>query len=412
MTNLRDRPHLLIVTPYYWPEIAASVPLMHALAEGLATRQLRVTVLTTSSGSGGSINSPDGREPEGAVRVVRTWNPFARRSGRLNKLFEAVWFFVGVGIRGCTVGSVDLIFVSSSPPLAGLPVVLLGKLLGAPVIYNLQDLFPESAAAAGVMRRKGMAYRLFQALERWMYKVVTVIVPISDAFAEHVRRLAPRTPMVVIPNWADTEKVREVPNESNSFLREAVPVRSFVVQYAGSLGYLQHVGLLVDAAVALRSRNDIVFLFVGDGAQRVPLQRRVAEEGLANCVFIDFQPYERLSEVYSACDVGVVPLRPGAGVSSIPSKTWNYLACSRPVIACVERPSPLAAAIDHSGAGWVVSPDGGGELAALISRLAGSLEPLRVRGDNGRRYVVERLSRAQAIDKYYGVVSSLVRRRE
>lgn len=182
-------PHLLLVTPYYWPEVAASVQLMATLAEGLSEHQFRVTVLTSSTREPIPASAENEMGNAQNVRIIRAWNPFSRRSGLFNKLFEFAWFFLTVAIRGFMVRKVDVIFVSSSPPLAALPVAILAWLKRAPVVYNLQDLFPESAVASGLMSRAGLAFQVFSRLEGWAYAAADLVIAISESFAEAMQFL-------------------------------------------------------------------------------------------------------------------------------------------------------------------------------------------------------------------------------
>lgn len=401
-------PHLLLVTPYYWPEIAASVKLMATLAEGLSEHQVRVTVLTSSTREPIPICAENGADYPHNVRVIRAWNPFSRRSGLFNKLFEFTWFFLTVAIRGAMVRKIDIIFVSSSPPLAALPVAILGFIKRAPLVYNLQDLFPESAVAGGLMSRTGIAFQIFSRLERWCYASSDLVIAINESFTNHVLALNPSCRIAIIPNWVDTEEMIEIPKSENKFLPLLPRANYFIVLYAGNLGFLQNLDLLLEAAKLLQDEKNILFVLVGSGNQKTALVDRVQKENMANCVFMDFQPYDMLAHVYSACDVGVVPMRPGAGTSSIPSKTWNYLACSKPVIACVDEDSPFAQLIRDSRSGLVASPLEAEGLAQSILKFYRSPDFHQECGNAGRRYVVDNLSQKVAINSYAQAIQKIL----
>ncbi len=269
------------------------------------------------------------------------------------------------------------------------------------MVYNLQDLFPESVVVSGMMQRGGIAFKLFQALEKWTYASVTKVIAINEAFAQHVRVTHPGCCVEVIPNWVDTEKMIESKKDNNSFLKLINKQNQFIVLYAGNLGYLQNLELLLDAALLLKAEvPEIIFVLVGNGNQKIALVDRAQRDHLSNCMFMDFQPYEMLAHVYGACDLGVVPMRPGAGNSSIPSKTWNYLSCSKPVIACVEKDSPFAKLIEESRSGLVVSPTGAVELALAIRKLHANPELRQKYGHMGRKYVEDHFSQSAAIASY------------
>ena len=400
--------HILLVTPYYWPEIAASVPLMRAVAEGLCQEGMRVTVLSSSTREPLPAEDVISLDPQKAPTLIRAWNPFTRRRSLAGKLMEFLWFFIQVMCHGLLVDQVDAIFVSSSPPLAGLPVALLGWLKDVPVVYNLQDLFPESAVASGLMRRNGFAFSGFTWLEHGTYRAVSKVIAISEEFARHVEKLAPGCPVTVIPNWVDTEALTAVPEEKNRFLPLLPDRKPFRVLYAGNLGYLQNLDLLLDAASLLQDEPAIQFLLVGDGSQKAALKARAERKGLDNCVFMDFQPYALLADVYSACQIGVVPMRPGAGQSSVPSKTWNYLACGKPVIACVEPETPFARLLQASGAGRVVSPSDPQALAATLREAMHESAQAQRWGESGRQFVETHLSKRSAVNRYADAIREVL----
>lgn len=389
--------HIVIVTPYYWPITSACTHLMKALFEGLATDGRRVTVLTNGPRSSGAVPQDVER---GGSRIIRAWNPFVRRNGVLAKLCEYLWFFAFFIIRGMALKDVDIIFVVSTPPLAGLPATLLARLKGAKLIYNLQDLFPDSAVVAGMLRPQGLAYGLLRKAEIATYRVSDMVTTISPSFLDHVRKLAPNTPVATIPNWVDTDIVRPLAPSENPFSLEYLPIGKFIVLYAGVMGFMQNLEIVIESASILKEHEDIQFVFIGDGNAKQHLKDLVEKSALANCSFWPLQPLDKVKEVYNACDVGVIPLKPGAAMIAVPSKTWNYLACAKPVIGCVEESSFLAATIRESRAGAIVPPNDPSRLAQVILEYRDSPSRAAEEGSNGRKYVEERLSRSVAIQHY------------
>jgi colanic acid biosynthesis glycosyl transferase WcaI len=279
------------------------------------------------------------------------------------------------------------------------------------VIYNLQDLFPESAIVAGILERDGLPARLAESLERRTYGSARLVIAISEDFADRVRRLAPAAAVEVIPNWIDTDFMRPIPSEENGFLRAAGLAGRVVALHAGNMGYLQDLETLLAAAERLSDLLDLVFALVGRGGQRANLVSLAAERGLANCLFFDFQPQEKLPEIYSAGDIGLVTTRRGAGRSSVPSKTWSIMACGKPVVAAVDRDSALAAAVSESGGGIVVDPESPEQLADALRDLCSRPERRRDLGASGRRYVLDRLSRKTITARYEASFRSVASRR-
>ncbi len=397
--------HIVIITPYFWPILCASTHLMKALAEGLVEEGHRVTVLTNGFGAPGSA-TPD--EPPMKGHIHRAWNPFLQRLGVLAKCCEYTWFSIFFLLRGLGVRKIDIIFVASNPPLAGLPAALLAWLKGAKMVYNLQDIFPDSAVVAGILPAGGRAYRWLRKAEEATYRVSDLVVSISPSFSDYVEALVPGTPVATIPNWVDTDHIRPMEEAEEPAIAPFRGGGGFVVQYAGNIGFMQNLETLLLAAEELKGFPDIRFVFIGNGNAKEAMEELARQRGLANCVFLPLQPLEKVPAVYNACDVGVIPLKPGAARIAVPSKTWNYLAVGRPVIGCVETDSPLADAIRESRSGSVVPASDPAHLAQVILDYRNAPERARLEGRQGRAYAEANLSRRVAIQRYIRMFDHLL----
>jgi colanic acid biosynthesis glycosyl transferase WcaI len=393
----RDPYHILIVTPYYWPILSSSTHLMKDLAEGLADGGCRVTVLSNRPATMSAL-PPDDPRLEG--RIIRARNPFLRRLGTLAKFSEYLWFMIFFVTRGLAVRKVDIIFVVSTPPLAGLPGALLARLKGAKLVYNLQDIFPDSAVVAGMMSSGGRAYRWLRKAEEATYRASDLVASISPSFSERIQRAVPDKAVATIPNWVNTDHIRPRKGSEDPAIAEFRQGGTFVVQYAGNIGYVQNLDMVLGAARHLKHDPGIRFVFIGDGNAKEALEAQAREQGLDNCVFLPLQPLDRVPSVYNACDVGVIPLKPGAAEIAVPSKTWNYLAAGRPVICCVEEGSSLAQVVHESRSGTVVPPTDSAQLAQIIRDYRDAPDRIQTEGRQGRDYVETRLSRGIAIQSY------------
>ncbi|HJV48221.1 MAG TPA: GNAT family N-acetyltransferase [Geothrix sp.] len=400
--------HIVIVTSYFSPVLAATTHLMKDLAEGLAEGGNRVTVLTNGPSHPGSVIQD---HPLLKGRIHRAWNPFIRKLGVFSKVFEYSWFSAFFFLRGLFVRNVDLIFVVSTPPLAGIPAALLAWMKGAKLVYNLQDIFPDSAVVAGFLPGKGLVYRSLRKAEELTYKVSDLVVSISQSFSDYVQEIVPGKAVATIPNWVDTDNIRPRSAEGDPAIHEFRQGGAFVVQYAGNIGFVQNLETLLLAAECLKDHPDIRFVFIGDGNAKQPLEEMARERNLKNCSFLPLQPLDRVASVYNACDLGVIPLKPGAAQIAVPSKTWNYLAAGRPVIGCVEADSYLARVICDSRSGEVVPPDDPRRLAEAILGYRNAPERILETGLWGRDYVETYLSRRVAIQHFIKTFDRLLGRR-
>jgi colanic acid biosynthesis glycosyl transferase WcaI len=380
---------------------------MKDLAEGLAEGGYRVTVLSNQLDSK-AVAEPD--NPLLAGHIHRTWNPFLRRLGVLPKFCEYLWFMAFFFFRGLFVRNLDILFVVSTPPLGGLPAAILARLKGARLVYNLQDIFPDSAVVAGILPAGSRAYRWLRKMEQATYRVSDLVVSISASFSAYVQLVVPGKRVETIPNWVDTDHIKPRLEAEDQAITEFRRGGTFVVQYAGNIGFMQNLETLLLAAECLKGEPDIRFIFIGDGNAKQSLKEKAELLGLSNCDFLPLQPLVRVPSVYNACDLGVIPLKPGAAEIAVPSKTWNYLATGRPVIGCVEEGSPLAKVIHESRSGSIVPPNDPGRLAEVILEYRNSPERARAEGRQGRDYVETHLSRRIAIKSFLRIFDQLLDR--
>lgn len=401
-----------LITPYFWPEVTASVPLMTSLSEDLVAYGHAVTVVTSLP----SRNvDPEVREdfhlrrkmPETyhGARVIRYPNPFSSRKGRMAKILEGLLFWVWAAYAALLLRrETDVFFVSSTPPLLSLPVSLFSN--SVPILYNLQDVFPDSMVSS---RRSdsGIMLKILRYLEKRSYERSTIVTAVGESLADHVARCSPGVRVEVIPNWVDTADIDRVPKENNALLASLGRGEAFTVLYAGNMGFAQNLDVVVETADLLRNRPEIQFVLVGDGQYKEAIAEKVSRLRLKNVAMLPMQPQNRVPEVYSMGDVGIVTVRSGLEHTCVPSKTWSIMACRCPVVACVGPNCDLSRLLESRDLGLVVPPDEPRELASAIIKLYED-ENLRHRlAARGREYVERAISRRVVTSVYCRLISDM-----
>ena len=237
--------------------------------------------------------------------------------------------------------------LAMSPPLSlGLTGWLVGVVRGAPLVFNVQDIFPDAAVRTGAIRNRRVI-----AVAAWLERHHLSPGGGGDGAqrrpAAQRRRqssaMARRDTVHVIPNFVDTDVIRPLPRMTR-YRAELGIGDEPVVLYAGNVGFSQSLDLVVEAA---RRLPDVTFLINGDGAARPELERGAA--GVPNVRFAGYQPASRLAEVLATGDVHVVPLRAGLGDVSVPSKTYSSLAAGRPVVASIDLDSEIPRLLADAG---------------------------------------------------------------
>lgn len=304
----------------------------------------------------------------------------------------------------------DVIFVQSTPPTQGALGGMLKLMKGVPLVYNVQDLFPESLVTTGLAKQGSLLWRIGEAIMQVTYRNADRIVAISDAFKRNlVSKDVPREKVVVIPNWVDGLVVCPVDRKDNRLIeRFGLEPNKFYITHCGNIGLTQNMDMLVDVAGSLQEHSDIEFLLIGDGAYKERVQDMIAHRGLRNLRVIPFQPYEDIAHVFSLGDVGLVISKAGVGGSSVPSKTWSIMAAERAVLASFDLDSELASVINNQRCGICVPSNDPVALREAILVMYRDRAGLRAMADNGRKYVTENLTRAIGTKKYIDTVESIV----
>ena len=238
-----------------------------------------------------------------------------------------------------TARDYDVMFIQSS---AAAPfTVSIAKHYGKiPAVWNIQDMFPGSSIANGVMTKKWMQ-RFFYAFQKIAYRKADLITVISEDMKKSVVEQGVKPEKVeVILNWYNDQIVHEVPWEENRFVKEQhLSKELFYVQYAGTVGYNCDYKAFLYIANGLKDEPRIRIQIIAFGSQYQQLKDEATEMNLTNIDFLPIQPQGMVSDVYSACSVCYIPLKPGVIWNSVPSKAGLLMACKRPVINSVDAES-------------------------------------------------------------------------
>ena len=301
---------------------------------------------------------------------------------------------------------IDVLLIGSTPPINGLMFKGIKKKLGCKIVYNLQDMFPDSLVTAGIAKKGGLLWKIGSAVEARTYRDCDHIVALSEDFKTTVlsRGVAPEK-VSVIRNWVDEQAVFDVPRCDNAlFDTYGLDRDKFYVCYSGNVGLSQNMDLLLDVAARFAVRDDIGFIVVGEGAYKKQVQERIRQENIQNVTLLPFQPYDKIAEVFSLGDCGLIISKAGTGGSSVPSKTWSVMAASRPVLASFDKGGELDTIIHESGCGVCVPANDADALYTAIEQLADDAALCKQFGENGRRYIEENLTRAVGTAKWVDVM--------
>lgn len=337
--------------------------------------------------------------------TVRRFPMIQEKKNTFLRAFRYVWLslaFLHYGLHT----KADVMFIDSTPPIQGLVATIIKRIKGIPYVYDLQDIFPDSLVNTGLCTEKSIFYKIGRIVERITYKNADHIIAISEDFRKNImEKGVPEEKISVIYNWVDENKVHYISREQNTLFDEyGIDRDKFYIAYAGNIGYTQNMDLLLDVADRLSGDPDIGFILVGDGAYMETVKKRINEQGLTNIALLPFQPYERISEVFSLGDVGLIISKSGIGNNSVPSKTWSYMAAGRPILASFDLHSELCELIRNHNCGVCVEPDN-------ADLMIGAIEEMKktdsgISGRNGRNFIQQNLTREVGTKRYYKVLQA------
>jgi len=402
---------LVVVTPHFAPDVAPTGEVVTRIVKELSAQGHAIEVITSLPWYRDHRIEPgyEGKlvryEDVPWGRIVRV-NPFPTPDKR--NIARRAASFAGFSIASSVLGSrgenVDGVLALSPPLTLGLAGWRIARRRNAPLVFNVQDVYPDVAIELGVLTNQGLVSAA-RRLERLCYARADAVTVLSDDLKDNISaRLDDPTKVRVIPNFVDTEWITPAPHE-NSYRQQHGLSGKFVVMYAGNVGLSQSLDLVLDSAAALAHERDIVFVINGGGAGRASLEQRA--KGMSNVVFIDMQPSERLPDVIAAADLHLVPLKRGLARSSVPSKTYSILAAGRPLIASVDSGSEVARVVERAGAGLAVPPEDAEAFTKAIRTLYERREELPAMGAEGRAFVEEWASPAAVAKQYADLFTEL-----
>lgn len=395
---------------YYLPETAASLYITDNIVHACADKGIEVDLYTPSP----TRNVPDGsvwereeRQMDGKLRIHR----FHLYGEGKNPMLRALRYFLGefILLHYCMWKKYDVAFVDSTPPIQGLKMPLIKWLKRKPTIYNVQDIFPDSLVGTGLTHEGSLIWKIGRMVEKITYRYADKIIVISEDFKKNIMaKGVPEDKIVVIYNWVDQNKVVDVPREENKLFEIYGLDRSkFYITYNGNIGLTQNMDMLLEVAKELQEEyEDIHFVLVGNGAYLDEVKRKVADQQLENVHLLPFQPYEDISHVFSLGDASLVISKPGVGANSVPSKTWSIMSASRPVLANFDE-NELKTIIENNHCGIFTKAGDKDAFKESILTLYNHRELCKEYGHNGRKFVMDNLTREVGTQKYVDVIKEV-----
>lgn len=409
---MSDQPlKILYISQYFPPEMGAPSARVYELARRWVQQDTEVTVLTSFP------NHPTGvipdeyrgyrflKENKDGINVVRTYIYPSPNKGFFKRILSYVSFMFSSIIQGSRkVGPQDIIIATSPQFFVGVAGYIISRLKRTPFVFEIRDLWPESIVQLGQLKNKIIIWFL-EWLELFLYKKSIHIIGVADSTKTVLTEKGiPEYKISIIKNGVDLALFKSY-DQQKALKNKHGLTGKFVVSYIGTHGLSHALDKVLETAQLMRD-NNIHFLLVGEGAEKVKLQRIAKKYDLKNVTFLDQISKQDLPAYYELSDVVLVTLRDLPLFRKvIPSKIFEIMAMSRPIIISVD--GEARKLVESARAGLFCPPEDPQALRKAIELLAEDKAERIQLGHNGRQFVLKYFDRNKLADEYLKLVMGL-----
>lgn len=349
------------------------------------------------------------RYPEGNIRVIRSHVSESYNTsfiGRLWGYFSFVFSSLYAGIFYARE-KYDAIIVTSPPLFVGITAYILSKLKGVPFVFEVRDLWPESAIDTGIVK-SNLIIKMAYWFESFIYKKAHLINVLTPAFRDAlIKKGVPEKKIIQIPNAGDFELVSKVNNEFDAIAfrnKHNVSKDSFVITYVGAHGVANHLDQIIETANILRDKN-IVFWLIGDGMEKNRLKLKANQMGLKNVIFFDPVPKAEVFKYILASDMGASVLKKADAFKTVYSnKTFDYMSCKKPIFMAIDGVS--RALVEEADAGVYVEPENANDFAAKVLLYQKNPDLVFSQGINGYDYAINNFDRTVLAKRFINFIQN------
>ncbi|MBI5316147.1 MAG: glycosyltransferase family 4 protein [Nitrospirae bacterium] len=401
---------LIFTNRFFYPDHSATSQLLSDLAFYLAKTGIAVHVITSRQVHDDPNVTLPSQDFVHGVQVTRLWATQFGRQNLPGRTLDYLTFYLSAAWSLFTlVKSGDVVVVKTDPPLISVVATVVVKIHRAKLINWIQDLFPEVARAFGVGGLNGLE-GLLQSLRNWSLRAAYKNVVIGDGMAGKLTEegIEPNT-IQVIHNWADGSGIRPVDREKNDLRKAWNLGNRFVVGYSGNMGRVHEFGTILDAAERLNPLANVLFLFIGDGAQRHRLEEETRRRGLRNMMFKAYQPRELLGLSLTVPDIHLISLEPSMEGLIVPSKFYGIAAAGRPTIFIGSKNGEIPRILEQGQCGFSVKKGQAEELSHVIRDLADHLDRCVSLGERARTLFDQRFDMRHAMSAWEAVLDGVTR---
>ncbi len=355
--------HILFITDNFPPESNAPANRTFEHAREWVKKGHKVTVVTCAP------NFPDGKLHKGyknnliskeTIENINVWRVktyITPNEGFFKRSLDYVSFMFSSSIFGLFTKNVDIIIGTSPQFFTVISSWFLSKVKRVPFVFELRDIWPASITAVGAMKQN-FVIKLFEKIELFLYDEAKLIISVTESFKDDLeKRGVKREKIKVIHNGVDLKRFNKKSNQDNTYIEKFNLEDKFIVGYIGTLGLAHSIENILLAAERTLENKNIKFVLVGNGAERNKLKKIIEKRKLTNVLMIPNQPREKITKLWSICDVSIVNLKNTPLFRTvIPSKIFESMGSGLPIIICVPK-GEATKIIESTNSGIAIEPE-------------------------------------------------------
>lgn len=400
---------LLFINQYYWPEHASTAQHLTDLVESLALEGHECHVLCGQGRYKPGAPRLPAYETHNGVHIHRVPTTSLGRRSTLNRMVDYLSFYMRAMALALMLPRFDMVATLTTPPIIGLVGTILRRFKGSRHVYWSMDVHPDASLALGRMSRRNPVVASLAWLSDFVYKQADRVVVLGPYMADLLANKGVRRERIeTVSIWSRRDEIYPIPREGHPLREQLGLSDKFVAMYSGNLGLAHTSEEFLAAARSLRDREDIVFLFVGDGPRMSEVRSVKEAEGLDNIRFLDYFPREQLHASLSIADVHLLSMRREMTGIVVPSKLFGAMASGRPAIFVGPEHCDSADTIRQADCGLTIRQGDGAGLVEALTRLAASPQDAALMGQRGRAAFLASFERASCCAKWSGVINELI----
>ncbi len=393
---------LLILTQYFPPEVGAPQNRLYEMALRLRSKGIDISVLTAMPNYPQMVVHKEYKgkcyckEDMNGLKVHRSWIYVSKSKSitpRLLNYFSFVFSSLWFGLF--KIKKQDILLVESPPLFLGITAYLLSRAKGAKMIFNVSDLWPESAEKLEIINNKTLL-SMATKLEKFCYRKSALITGQTQGIVRNIKSRFPNKKVYWLKNGVDIKfyDVNKTQQEANAWRKtNGYSEEDFILFYGGIIGHAQGLDIILNAAKILEDKPKIKFVMLGSGPEKERLLALKEELKLNNLEFYDAVPKTKMQEIIMDMNATIVPLkRLDLFKGAIPSKIFENLALKKPIILGLEGEAKELF-IDEGNCGLAFEPENTEDLVKQILTLYNNPELSKQLGENGLKYASENFNR-------------------